>query len=149
VLVKEEIEYMKKQVTSLLNDVTKWAESRPEILGVALVGSYARGEAKIDSDVDLVLLASAPKEFIDKSEWTKDFGVVKSYEVEDWGLVTSLRVYYQKDLEVEYGMTSSEWVSEPIDEGTLRVIADGMKILFDRLGLLDRALRVVKNSGSR
>ncbi len=74
---------------------------------------------------------------------------MKSYEVEDWGLVTSLRVYYQKDLEVEYGMTSSEWVSEPIDEGTFRVIADGMKILFDKLGLLDRALRVVENRSSR
>ncbi len=131
-----------------MNDLTKWAESRPEILGVALVGSYARDEAKVDSDVDLVLLASAPKEFIDKPEWIKDFGVVKSYEVENWGLVTSLRVYYQIDLEVEFGMTTSEWASEPIDEGTRLVIDDGMKILLDKLGLLARALREVTNRNS-
>ena len=62
---------MRKQVTSLLNDLTKWAESRPEILGVALIGSYARDEATVDSDVDLVLLTSAPKEFIEKPEWIK------------------------------------------------------------------------------
>ena len=139
---------MKKQVTSLLNDLTKWAESRPEILGVALIGSYARDEATVDSDVDLVLLTSAPKEFIEKPEWIKDFGVVKSYQVEDWGLVTSLRVYYQKDLEVEFGMTTSEWVSEPIDEGTRLVTDDGMKILLDKFALLSRALREGSNRRS-
>jgi predicted nucleotidyltransferase len=136
---------MKKQVQILLKEVTKWAESRPEILGVALVGSHARDEARVDSDVDFVLLASVPQEFINKPEWIKDFGLVKSYTVEDWGLVTSLRVYYKDGLEVEYGLTSSEWVSEPIDEGTRQVIFDGIQILLDKAGLLSRALREVIN----
>jgi predicted nucleotidyltransferase len=58
-----------------------------DILGVALVGSYARDKAKIDSDVDLVLLASNPKDYIDQTEWTKEFGDVKTFKFEDWGLV--------------------------------------------------------------
>jgi predicted nucleotidyltransferase len=139
---------MKKQVQNLLNAVTLWAEGKPGILGVALVGSYARDEAKVDSDVDLVLLASTPKELIDKPKWIKEFGDVKSFKIEDWGLVTSLRVFYQGVLEVEFGLTTSEWASEPIDEGTRQVIADGMKILFDKSGLLDRALKEVSSEGS-
>ena len=132
---------MKKGVKQFLNAVVKWAECQPSILGVALVGSYARDQARVDSDVDLVLLASNPKEFIDQPEWITAFGDVISFEIEDWGLVTSLRVFYRGGLEVEFGMTTSEWVDEPINEGTRQVIADGMKILFDQSGLLDRALK--------
>ena len=90
---KEIMAEIKNEVQILLNEVRKWVESRPEILGVALVGSYARNEARADSDVDFVLLASVPQEFIKKPEWINNFGVVKSCTVEDWGLVTSLRVY--------------------------------------------------------
>ena len=136
---------MKKQVQILLKDVTKWAESNPDILGVALVGSYARDEARLDSDVDFVLLASAPQDLINKPDWIKEFGLINSYIVEDWGLVTSLRVYYKNGLEVEYGLTSSEWVREPIDEGTRRVIIEGLKILLDKTGLFAQALREVTN----
>ena len=136
---------IKNEVQILLKEVRKWAESRPEILGVALVGSYARNEARADSDVDFVLLASIPQEFIKNPEWVKNFGVVKSCSVEDWGLVTSLRVFYEDGPEVEYGLTSSKWASEPVDEGTSQVISDGMQILLDKAGLLDRALREVTN----
>jgi len=127
-------------------EVIIWAKGRPEILGVALVGSYARDNVKVDSDVDLVLLASAPLKFINTPGWIKNFGSVKSYKVEDWGLLTSLRVYYQGGLEVEYGLTSSEWASEPLDDETRQVIADGMKILLDKTGLLGRALKEVTNT---
>lgn len=133
-----------KQAQILLEKVSKWAESKPAIIGVALVGSYARDEARVDSDIDLVLLAARPQSFINKPAWINEFGAVKSYTVEDWGLVTSLRVYYEDGLEVEYGLTSSAWTEEPIDEGTRRVISDGMRILLDREGLLGRALEVVQ-----
>jgi predicted nucleotidyltransferase len=138
---------MKSRVKILLDDVRKWAESRPDILGVALVGSYACGEGGIDSDVDLLILASDPSAYIDKPEWINHFGSVKSFTVEDWRLVSSLRVYYQKNLEVEFGMTTSDWATEPFDDGTRQVITDGMKILLDRTGLLDRALKQVPGKG--
>jgi predicted nucleotidyltransferase len=130
------------QAQIFLDKVKQWAETKSDIIGLALVGSYARNEARADSDIDLVLLASQPQNFVNDSEWIKDFGLVKSYEVEDWGLVTSLRVYYEDGLEVEYGFTSSEWVRSPIDEGTRQVISDGMQILLDKEGLLSQALKV-------
>ena len=139
---------MKTKVEKLLENVTKWAKSNSEILGIALVGSYARNEARNDSDVDLVILTTTPNEFIKNFEWIKDFGSVKSYQIEDWGPITSIRVYYQRNLEVEYGITSKEWASEPIDDGTRQVIADGMKVIIDKTGALVEALKKVTNTSS-
>ena len=139
--------WMEKQVQDLLHKVTRWAEAQPEILGLALVGSQARNEAQADSDIDFILLATEPHKFIDDSKWLKNFGSVKSHTLEDWGLVTSLRVFYHEGLEVEYGLTSREWASEPIDEGTRRVILNGMQILLDKTGLLTGALRAVRGHG--
>jgi predicted nucleotidyltransferase len=135
---------MMKFSQTFLDKVKQWAETNPDIIGVALVGSYARNEARVDSDLDLILLASQPQNFINEPEWIKIFGLVKSYEVEDWGLVTSLRVYYEDGLEIEFGLTSSEWVDLPIDEGTGKVISDGMQILLDKEGLLGRASKEVQ-----
>lgn len=134
---------MTEQAKGLMDAVVRWAEGRPDILGVALVGSYARDSARADSDVDLVILSQAPKELIDGSGWVMAFGNAKPPIVEDWGLVTSLRVFYDEGLEVEYGITSLEWATPPIDDGTRRVMADGMKILLDKSGLLDRASREI------
>jgi predicted nucleotidyltransferase len=139
---------MKQQVKDLLKAVVKWAEGKPDILGVALVGSYARGKAKIDSDIDLVFLTLNPKELIDKPEWINEFGDAKSIKVEDWGQVTSLRVFCQEDLEVEYGITTLEWAREPLDEGTRQVIADGMEVMLDKSGILEQALIIVGGKGS-
>ena len=40
-----------------------WAERRSDIVGVALVGSWARGAASLDSDIDLILLTPNPDAF--------------------------------------------------------------------------------------
>jgi predicted nucleotidyltransferase len=134
---------MNARIQSLLDEISGWAEGRPDILGLALVGSYARGAARPDSDLDLVLLAAAPQALIEQPEWTAAYGQVASRQVEDWGLVTSLRVHYQDGLEVEYGLTGPEWATPPIDAGTARVMRDGMRILSDKMGLLEKALREV------
>jgi aminoglycoside 6-adenylyltransferase len=53
-------------------------------------------------------------------------------------MVTSLRVYYTEGLEVEFGMTTLAWAAVPVDPGTRHVVAHGMRILWDREGLLAR-----------
>ncbi len=123
-----------------LDHVTRWAGSSPDVIGLALVGSFARGQATADSDIDLILLTPRPQDFVNDPDWVREFGRVKSYEIEKWGMVTSLRVYYEDDLEVEYGLTSPQWASLPLDQGTRQVISDGMKMLVDKVGLLERAV---------
>lgn len=108
------------------------------MLAAALVGSYARGYARQDSDVDLVLITREPRALFEKQEWLKQFGNVKKIQIEEYGLVISLRVWYTNDLEVEYGISDTRWAAEPLDEGSREVLSDGAEILFERSPLLSR-----------
>jgi predicted nucleotidyltransferase len=123
-----------------LSTVVQWATAQPDIVAVALVGSYARGAAKPTSDVDLVILTSYPQRYLQATDWVETFGSVAKLEVEDWGKVTSLRVWYERGKEVEFGITTPEWVAHPIDEGTWKVISGGIRILFDRHEYLAAAI---------
>ena len=75
---------------------------------MALVGSYARGPARDDSEIDLVLLTGRPQRYLENSKWIECFGVVKKSQTEDYGKSTSIRVWYQNGAEVEYGITKGE-----------------------------------------
>jgi predicted nucleotidyltransferase len=127
------------RITEFLAAVASWGAAQPDVTGVALVGSYARGSANSSSDIDLVVLTHCPERYIRHMDWAKAFGHVRQQQTEDWGRVTSLRVWYEDGLEVEYGLATPEWATPPFDAGTRRVIEDGMLVLFDRDGLL-RAL---------
>src|SRR5262245_54321986 len=93
-------------VADFLERVTAWAAHQPTIAAVALIGSYARGEARPDSDLDLVLLCEAPHAFVADTSWIHCFGEVRTCHTEDWGRVTSLRVHYTESFEVEFGLTT-------------------------------------------
>ncbi len=136
----------KPSVVAFLNSVTEWAQNQPAIYGVALVGSHARGEARLDSDIDLVLLCADSQVFLSNTSWIERFGDVELCQMEDWGMVTSLRVHYQNGLEVEFGMTTPAWAELPVDSGTKSVVMNGMRILMDRDGMLGRLLETVPAS---
>jgi predicted nucleotidyltransferase len=118
-------------VEVLLDQVRAWAMSHPDVRAVALVGSHARGTASRDSDVDLVLLTEHPSKLADDTSWVSNFGTPEKLALEDWGRVTSVRVWYRAGLEVEFGLATLAWATEP-DEGTRRVLADGYRVLLDR-----------------
>ena len=124
------------KIENFLAWVRQWAEQQSDIQGVLLVGSHARGAARRDSDVDLVILTPSPKRYLESMSFADNFGAVSKCQVEDWGKVTSLRVWYEDGLEVEYGFALPEWAAQPLDAGTRQVITDGMKIVFDREGIL-------------
>jgi len=128
-------------IEGLLSAVVRWATAHPDVLAVALVGSHARGCATPTSDVDLVVIAVDPQRFLQETDWTTAFGVVTRQAVEHWGVVTSLRVWYEGGPEVEFGLTGAEWVAEPLDAGTRQVVSEGIRVLFDREGLLASAVR--------
>ncbi len=120
------------KIESFLAQVKQWAGQQSDIKGVLLVGSYTKGAARADSDVDLIILTADPQHYIDRISFAENFGSVSKWEKEDWGRVTSLRVWYQDGLEVEYGIALPDWASQPLDLGTLQVVSDGMQIVFDR-----------------
>ena len=126
------------KIDQFLSDVTQWASTRADIQAPALIGSYARNAAKETSDVDLVLITTDPNLYLSVTSWVRQFGIFDKQQIEAYGLLTSIRIWYADGREVEYGITDESWAAVPLDEGTRRVIADGMQILFERGNLLSR-----------
>ena len=131
-------------VKAFLDRFSEWASLRPDIEGVALVGSYAREVANEESDVDLIILTKQSERYLSDPSWASAFGEVGERKVEDWGRVTSLRVFYKDGLEVEYGFALPDWAGIPVVSGTHRVACDGLKILFDPQGILTRLRQYLK-----
>ena len=130
-------------VEKLVQEVVAWAEKERGLVGVALVGSHARGAARPDSDVDLMLLSPNPQPYLEDRDWLERFGPVTAVETEDWGPVTSLRTFYEGGLEVEFGLSTPAWASIPVDAGTRRVVSDGLRVLYDPEGIFQRLQREV------
>lgn len=128
----------KDRVERFLSESTRWASGQSDIQAVALVGSYARGTANEASDVDLIVVANRPSLYLEDRAWALAFGKIVSQQVEDYGRLVSLRIRYEDQLEVEYGLTDKGWTALPLDEGTREVIAGGMNVLFEREPLLSR-----------
>jgi predicted nucleotidyltransferase len=126
-----------ERVANLILEVQAWAAGRPDVLGVALVGSYARQAATHKSDVDLVIACDSPAALLAHPEWLGAFGSIRRSTREDWGRVTSVRVVYADGMQVEFGITDRAWAAAPLDAGTRRVVADGCLVLFDRGGAFE------------
>jgi predicted nucleotidyltransferase len=131
-----------EHIRDFLDTFVPWASSRPDVQAIALVGSYARGAARDDSDIDLVILTHQPSKYLDDTQWMKRFGIVEKHQTEDYGRLTSIRVRYQNRIEVEYGITMPAWASTPLDAGTREVILGGMVVLFERGNLLSRHAKI-------
>ena len=121
--------------------VTSWAKDQVDIVSLALVGSHARGDARSDSDVDFIIVCARPEVYLQELTWVSRFGVAQTVSIEDWGNVQSVRVFYSDGPEAEYGITSPDWITFPLDEGTITVLQNGVIVLLDRDGGLTRAVK--------
>lgn len=128
----------RQQVNQFLSEFSRWAASQTDILAVALVGSYARNEATDTSDVDLIIVASDPEIYLRDTRWAEYFGTIIHQQFENYGKVTSLRVWYSGGQEVEYGFTNESWSAFPLNEGTKKIMSDGIEILSERGPILSR-----------
>lgn len=72
------------------------------------------------------------------------YNVVDRHQLEQWGpYLTSLRIFYNNELEVEYGVVTNEWVKEPLDKGTKNVVENGFKILFDKENVFSSVVKYI------
>lgn len=109
------------------------------------MGSHARGAARQDSDVDLMLVTRTPGLYVEDTAWVESFGTVRTTGVEDWGAVTSVRAHYAEGREVEFGVTSPSWAAtDPVDPGTAAVVRHGFRVLVDPTGLLQALLEAAR-----
>lgn len=130
-------------IAPLLEVVTAWAESRSDILGLALVGSWARDTASPDSDIDLVLLTPNPGVFristtwLTEIQWPKLGLSVQSCRDAKYGVVWSRHVKLSDGMVIEFSFGFPSWAATcPCDAGTRSVVSRGCRVLFDPAGLL-------------
>lgn len=124
-------------IETLITQLVRWAKARDDVRALALVGSHARGTARADSDVDLLLLTDPPERLLRDARWPQELGAVARTALESWGRLTAVRVWYTDGSEVEFGIAAPEWATAP-DPGTWRVVRGGLRVLADPDGLLAR-----------
>ncbi len=126
---------MSEAIQSIRDGCVTLAERHTDIQVILLVGSYARGSQTADSDIDLVLITDRWAEYLDDAEWMGIFGNARERRIERYGLLTSVRAFFA-GREIEFGFCGMEWIKEPLDPGTERVLSDGYVVLYDRMGLM-------------
>jgi len=115
---------------------------------VALVGSWARGAAREDSDIDLVVITSAQSLYEAEADWARPLGVTAFIGTKSWGRLTERRAVTASGLEVEFGITTPAWAAtDPLDPGTRRVVNDGIRVVYDPKGMLAALVRVSPSAG--
>jgi predicted nucleotidyltransferase len=126
----------KARVDGFLFEFKRWAATEADIHAVTLIGSGAGKTATEVSDVDLIVVVSFPNNYLKYRQWTSLFGNVVRDKTEVYGKCTSLRVWYDEGMEVEYGFVDESWAALPVDAGTRKIVSDGMKVMFERKPLL-------------
>ncbi len=134
----------------LIDRVTDWSRRDDRVIASAVCGSYARGDARSDSDIDFCILTEDPDALLRDRSWIAGLGPAPSISdnVEDYGLVQSIRVFYEQT-EAEFGVTAKDWAEPPIDANTAGVINNGLLILYDPFGRLETARALAAISAKR
>jgi uncharacterized protein len=138
------------EIRSVVAATLRLAGDKPGIVAVALVGSWARGSGRPDSDVDLVLLTTAPEELLGTDDWfTAIDPLARLIRADDFGAIQERRLRLPSGLEVEVGIGEPSWAATtPVDQGTRRVVDDGLVILHDPQSLLAGLAAVVASNQS-
>jgi predicted nucleotidyltransferase len=125
------------EIEALMRVVERWAEDSDDIQAVAVVGSWARGEARMDSDVDLCVLTTTPSRYLRDTDWIRTFSSSRIVRERSFGMVEERRLALASGLEVELGITTPAWATTGhLDEATAAVVRKGLIILYDPNGLL-------------
>ena len=106
------------------------------VRAVALVGSWARGAAGEDSDVDFVVLS---EELPDgpQSGWFDGLPIASAITTRGRGALTEWRWKTSEGFEIDTCVGSTSWAAtQPIDPGTRRVLTGGLQRIYDTERLL-------------
>lgn len=99
----------------------------------------------MDSDVDLVVLTTDTRAYLEAEVWMQELGGLRITETRAWEPLTERRFVLLSGLEVDAGMALPSWAAtRPVDAGTRRVVSDGLRIVHDPGGLLARLVKACR-----
>jgi hypothetical protein len=113
---------------------------------MAVVGSWARGDAGSASDVDVVALVRDQEIYVEGNPLADvpGFGKATVTAARRWGPLIERRFRLADGLEVDLGFAALDWAcTAPVDAGTARVARDGLLPLHDPDALLRDLLTVI------
>ena len=123
-----------------------WGEAEPAVESIIVVGSFVRGALTMSSDLDVVILTSAPDSYLQATGWTRRVvGKSRFVCARRWGPMSEVRVRRPSGLQIELGISTPEWAALPLDTGSRRVLRDGSRVLFDRSGLGVTAIELAES----
>ena len=136
----------RRECTQVCKAVVNWASGRPDIKGVAVVGSWARSAPRMDSDIDLVILTTEKAAYLVSEDWAS-VAVSQPAELirtQEWGPLTERRFRMASGFEIEFGFASPNWAeTDPVDPGTAGVVSDGCIPILDRGELLQKLVEAL------
>jgi hypothetical protein len=138
------------EVEALYEKLKAWVVEQPTIRAMGIAGSWARGDARESSDVDVLLLTASPDLYIESDQWLEGLLPLPIIRREQFGVITERRVLMASGLEVEFGIGPLVWASTtPIDEGTRQVVSAGFIVLYDPDAMLAQLQKAVEASPVR
>lgn len=132
---------------SLLEKLKSFAAADSAMKAVIVVGSFAAGTAGPDSDLDLILITTDANRYLSDFSWVYQFGKAVSGEHEDYELVQSVRVFYENGPEVEFGITTLDWIDDKEFKSTGKILSGGYRVIYDPDNLIDQFYKRVQSSG--
>ncbi len=121
----------------------EWARARADVVGLAVIGSWASGTAHVDSDIDILVLTTDPVTYVDGEGWIggalgEEAPVIATRR---WGPLVERRVLLASGTEIEWGFATPRWAStSPLDPGTADVIRGGCVVMHDPDHILERLI---------
>ena len=113
---------MYKQVFKKLKEI---GQHTSDIECILIVGSVARGTNTIGSDLDIMIITANKSFLVQDKSFIRYFGIVINSKIEYYGACTSIRVWYQDENEIEFGIVDPSWISLTLDYGTRKVLTEG------------------------
>jgi len=133
-----------REAEIIIDTVRCWVEERDDLRALALAGSWARGNPKPSSDLDLLIVAQYPEAYRLPDHWLCDIPFAKAeFEIDRYatcryGSVWSCHIILKPEAEVELTFAPPAWAQiNPMDPGTRLVVADALRAIVDK----DEALR--------
>ena len=120
---------MYKQIFKKLKEI---GQHTSDIECILVVGSVATETNTIGSDLDIMIITANKSFLVQDKSFIEYFGIVINSKIEYYGAYTSIRVWYQDENEIEFGMVDPSWISLPLDSGTRKVLTEGYKIIIDK-----------------
>ena len=127
--------------------LAEWVSRLDDLRALALCGSWARGDARPDSDLDLLVFTNATghDQLVTTIPFDRAGFHLEACRWETYGAVRSAHMILRPEAELELSFAKTNWASiDPIDAGTRRVVSDGFTILIDKDNTLGALLAASK-----